>query len=342
MDLSAYLAAKLQAQLLAPGSHFSVYALAAGFLLGFSYLAWSRKRRRGHVGLKPLARAFLSRRLLTHRSTRADILYFFVNVFVTVFLIGWACLTSVEVVDAVQDALTGAFGARTATAAPEWAARGLVTLVVFLAMEFGYWLDHYLKHRIPVLWETHKTHHTAERLTPFTVWRVHPLDSLLFSNIVALSVGLALGATRYALGGTPESFSVAGTNILVAAFFYTFANLQHSEVWLPLRGLPGRLLMSPAHHQLHHSINPAHYNSNLGNCLALFDWLFGTLILPERESPRLTFGVLEKEADPHALTELFLAPFGNVVRALAPARGARQAATPPMNSAAPSSVETSA
>jgi sterol desaturase/sphingolipid hydroxylase (fatty acid hydroxylase superfamily) len=345
MDIFAAFANKLLAQLLSPGSFFSVYALASGLLIGVAYLALRQKRRRGHVRLRPLARAFFTRRQLLHRSTRADLFYLFVNVYLTAVFIGWACLTVGPVADAVRNALTGALGPHPTSAAPDLAARAIVTIVGYLAMEWGYWLDHYLKHRIPFLWETHKTHHTAERLTPLTVWRVHPLDSLVFANITALSVGAAMGATRYALGSA-ATFAFADVNILTAIFFYTFVNLQHSEVWLPLRGLAGRLLMSPAHHQLHHSVDPAHYNSNLGNSLAVFDWLFGTLVVPPTESPRLKFGVVEPGVDPHSITELLLSPFGAVARALTPkaAEGILtiQAVTPPMNSAAPSSDEISA
>ena len=82
--------------------------------------------------------------------------------------------------------------------------------------------------------------------------------------------------------------------------------------------------MSPAHHQLHHSANPAHFtnpahfNCNLGSCLAVWDWLFGTLIEPPKESPRLRFGVDEPRADPHAVKALMIEPIVGAVGALAP------------------------
>ena len=51
-------------------------------------------RRRGRVRLRALGRAFFAPRLLLHRSTGADVLYFFVNVYATVLFIGWACLSA--------------------------------------------------------------------------------------------------------------------------------------------------------------------------------------------------------------------------------------------------------
>jgi sterol desaturase/sphingolipid hydroxylase (fatty acid hydroxylase superfamily) len=318
MSVLASIAERLHPVLLSPSSHFSLYSLIVGFFIGFGFLAWRQRARRGHVRLKALMRAFFPRGILFNRSTKADVFYFFLNVFVTGLLIGWACLTTGQVADFTQGALVDRFGFRPETGLPEWLLRGGMTVIGFLAFEFGYWFDHYLKHRIPFLWETHKTHHTAERLTPWTVWRVHPLDSLIFTNVVAVCVGLSCGVAAFALGAHVAAFSLGGANAFLALFFFTFVHLQHSEVWLPLQGWAGRLLMSPAHHQIHHSIDPAHYNSNMGNALAIYDWLFGTLVMPAKESPHLAFGVEEPGVDPHSVTELLISPFRNAAVALLP------------------------
>lgn len=326
MSVLATLSEKLHPVLLSPGSHFSLLSLAAGFLVGILYLAHRQWRRRGRIRLAVLARAFFSRKLLLHRSTRGDYFYFFVNVFVTGLFIGWFCLETPRIVDFAQTWLTDSFGARDAAHAPDFVLRAITTLVAFLAYEFGYWFDHYLKHRIPFLWETHKTHHTAERLTPWTVWRVHPLDSLLFTNIVALCVGLAVGVISYAFGARHLSYAIDGTNAFLVLFFFAYVHLQHSQIWLPFTGTLGKLLMSPAHHQLHHSIDPAHYNNNMGNALAIWDWLFSTLVVPVAENPRLVFGVAEEGVDPHCITQLLLAPFRNVVASLVPQKEAERVA----------------
>ena len=55
-------------------------------------------------------------------------------------------------------------------------------------------------------------------------------------------------------------------------------------MWIPFTGLAGRILQSPAHHQIHHSDNPAHWDKNLGFALAVWDWAFGTLYIPERRA----------------------------------------------------------
>ena len=55
-----------------------------------------------------------------------------------------------------------------------------------------------------------------------------------------------------------------GVNVFLLTFTMTILHLRHSHVWLPFTGLAGRILQSPAHHQIHHSTNPKHFNKNLG------------------------------------------------------------------------------
>src|SRR5215470_12659027 len=49
-------------------------------------------------------------------------------------------------------------------------------------------------------------------------------------------------------------------------------------------------LRQPRASSVHHSANPKHFNKNFGSCLALWDWTFGTLYVPEKTREPLTFG----------------------------------------------------
>jgi sterol desaturase/sphingolipid hydroxylase (fatty acid hydroxylase superfamily) len=308
------------AMLVSPSSTFSLWQLVVAFTIAFAFLALRQRRRRGRLSLSAVKRAMFARRLLQNRSTAADAFYFLVNTLALGGLIGWAVVSGAAVARAASGALIASFGAHAPLLLPGAAVRVVATVVLFLAYEFGYWLDHYLKHRVPVLWELHKPHHTAETLTPLTVFRVHPLDTLMFANVTALVVGLATALLTYAFGEEAQPFVFDGANVLLVGFMYAFVHLQHSQVWIPIRGPLGRIFMSPSHHQIHHSTSEAHFNRNLGNCLALFDWVFGTLAAPSRESPRLRFGVNEPEADPHTVHALLIDPVRKALRALA--RGA--------------------
>ena len=112
------------------------------------------------------------------------------------------------------------------------------------------------------------------------------------------------------------SFTLFDQNVLMLIYIYLTAQLQHSEIWIPFTGVWGRLFMSPAHHQLHHSADPAHFNCNLGASLAMWDWLAGSLRMPTVEPPRLAFGVSGHAHDPHGVMGLVVDPVVNAFRAL--------------------------
>jgi sterol desaturase/sphingolipid hydroxylase (fatty acid hydroxylase superfamily) len=210
---------------------------------------------------------------------------------------------------------------------------GARTLALFLAYDLGFFIDHSLKHRIPALWELHKAHHSAEVLTPLVNFRVHPLDSLILANNLALVIGLIGGVAQYALGRRAVSFTLFDQNVLMLAYIYLTAQLQHSEIWIPFTGLWGRVFMSPAHHQLHHSADPAHFNCNLGASLAIWDWLAGSLRMPSAEPPRLAFGVSGHTHNPPGVMGLVVDPAVNALRALiAPCLPKAGAGQPPMSS----------
>ncbi len=304
------------ATLLQPASISSVYSLSAALMIAFAWLALRRRRRGRPVVARALVRAIFSRRVLFHRSTFADLAYCVIGLATLGAIIGWAVVSTAWISDGVAACLARWFGPGPEPHAPDFVLNGARTLALFLAYDLGFFIDHSLKHRIPALWELHKAHHSAEVLTPLVNFRVHPLDSLILANNLALVIGLIGGVAQYALGRRAVSFTLFDQNVLMLAYIYLTAQLQHSEIWIPFTGVWGRVFMSPAHHQLHHSADPAHFNCNMGASLAIWDWLMGSLRVPSVEPPRLTFGVSGHAHDPHGVMGLVVDPVVNAARAL--------------------------
>ena len=63
----------------------------------------------------------------------------------------------------------------------------------------------------------------------------------------------------------------------------TGSNLRHSHINIKYWKWLEYIFISPAQHQLHHSIAQEHYDKNFGAALAIWDWLFGSLHLSEEE-----------------------------------------------------------
>ena len=64
---------------------------------------------------------------------------------------------------------------------------GLASVAVF---DLVAWVLHYCQHRIPILWEFHKVHHSARVMHPLTNYREHPVDNALYAIGLGASTGL--------------------------------------------------------------------------------------------------------------------------------------------------------
>src|SRR5580700_9728201 len=250
-----------------------------------------------------------------HRSAIADYWFFVINK--ALFAIAFAALIAVTsyAVDGVTAALR-AVAVSPELPLPQWLAILIATLVQVVAMDFGLWLGHYLQHKVPVLWEFHKVHHSAEVLTPLTAGRVHPLEdamNILFSGIFG---GVTLALCRFFWGPNTVMFGVFQLNVLVVIFYLFGFHLRHSHIWLPYKGIWGKLFVSPAHHQLHHSVAQRHWDKNLGFVFAIWDWCFGTLYSVDKREA-FTIGMNgHEEAEYHSVGAMYILPFVKAWRRL--------------------------
>lgn len=289
---------------LLPGSTYSLGALAGSTIM-FLLLAVPARR---HVRLAVLRRALLPKRLFASASGRADFLYFVGGILMAGLAIGWATFSA----EHVRGWVEGWTGAPPAPRVPQWVAAPIATVALYLAYEFAYWLDHWLMHRVPLFWHVHKVHHQAESLSLFTNGRVHPLETIGFFNLVALCTGLTAVLLDRLLGHV-DPWTIGGTNVVVMLFAVTVSHLQHSHLWVGYGSFWGRILLGPAHHQIHHSADPAHFNRNLGGSLALFDRLFGTFHMPAPTREKLRFGVDDGETHPHGARAALLTPITAII-----------------------------
>lgn len=297
---------------LSPGSTVSFAALACSFVV-FAPLALRTRRKRR---LRPGAarRAMFPSRLWRSASGRTDIAFFVLGTMFSGMLIGWAIFSA----DQVRGLLTSWLGAPGPQWLPDWASAAIATGVLFLAYEFAYYLDHFLMHRIPILWRFHKVHHQAESLSLLTNYRVHPVEAIGFANLQALILGGTSAVLQWVLGAGVSAWTLGGTNLLIMLSAVVLSHFQHSHLWVGFGPRWGKWLIGPAHHQIHHSADPAHFNRNLGSILTIFDRLMGTFQLPAERRERLSFGVHDGEAAPHGWRAALLAPFLPAPRADAP------------------------
>lgn len=188
----------------------------------------------------------------------------------------------------------------------------LYTISLSILNDFMTYVIHLLFHKIPFLWEFHKIHHSATSMSPFTQYRLHPIE-LLANNIKGILVfGITTGVFDYLSEHQISKWTYLGVNVFSFAFYTWGANLRHSHVKLKFFNFLEYIFISPLQHQVHHSDNPKHFDKNLGSRLALWDWMFGTLIR-SNQVEKITFG-LGKEDNKNYVSffqNLFM-PFKNI------------------------------
>jgi sterol desaturase/sphingolipid hydroxylase (fatty acid hydroxylase superfamily) len=266
--------------------------VALGGALVFTVLFYVDARREGErrMSIADFCKAIFPARIVRHPSSRLDLRLWIINTIVFASAYGMLAIGSLLWRNATLSLTASVFGLHEPDVWPLWAILTIATLLELLAYEFGYWISHYLFHAIPALWEFHKVHHSAEVLTTLTEMRTHPVEIIAFMNVIGLCTGIVLGAMTYLFGAGVRPFTLLNANVVLMLFIVTIGHLRHSHMWIAFTGLAGRLFQSPAHHQIHHSDQPRHFNKNLGFALAVWDWLFGTLYIPDKYE-KITFGI---------------------------------------------------
>lgn len=283
-------------------------ALTLAFCTGI-YLLRARRPFR----LRTLRRFLLPHGVFLHPSAKLDYKYYLVATALRAGMLGSMVISSSAAAAFVNTVLTGTFGHAAPFAAPLYVIVSVATLAQVMLFDLGYWIGHRVMHEIPLLWEFHKTHHAAEVLTPATAARAHPVEDLIQTNFIAAALGLGYGVLVFLFGAAAQPVTLLETNVIFFVFFLTIFHLRHSHIWLPIRGWLGCIIQSPAHHQIHHSTAPQHVGKNLGFCLSVWDWAFGTLYVPDRRE-QLALGLGEESADFVSVKDLLLRPFANAAR----------------------------
>lgn len=286
--------------------------IALGGALAFTVLFYidARQKRGRRISVVSFFKSIFPARIIWHPSSRLDVRLWIANTIVFASAYGMFAVGSLLWRNATTSLMTSVFGLHEPGGWPIWAILATVTLFELLAYEFGYWISHYLFHAIPVLWEFHKVHHSAEVLTTLTEMRTHPVEIIFFMNVIGFCTGVVFGAMTYIFGSGVRPFTLLNANIVLMLFIVTIGHLRHSHMWIAFTGLAGRLFQSPAHHQIHHSDQPRHFNKNLGFALAVWDWLFGTLYVPEQYE-KITFGVGADHVRFDTLLKSFVLPFSH-------------------------------
>lgn len=255
-------------------------------LIGIALVSrhWVAEERHAILG------EIVSSRYWFNRSTFLDYGLMFVNSVVRTFvwlpLIGSQIAGTLLVAHLIRDFMGSPLSLEWAA----WQITALYMVVFFLLDDFTRFLLHLAMHRIPPLWALHKTHHSATTLTPFSVFRVHPIESGLYFFRAFFVFSLVSGVFVWLFAENLRVIDVIGVNLLGFLANALFANLRHSPVWMDF-GRMEAFFVSPAQHQLHHERGGR--LCNLGSVLSIWDRVLG-LHQKSGKRRRIHYGVFDQ------------------------------------------------
>ncbi len=260
-----------------PTQRLSIFYLATALAFAI-FIYWRERSARGQSGVKGLLNWLVPWDVVTHDSAKADYFMFFINKSIIAAIYASILIQAhfwVHIVEAV-------FGpAPAGPEQPSWGVTLIYTIAITLAFDGALWFGHYIFHKVPVLWEFHKVHHSAEVMTPLTAVRMHPFEEAVSSLMGAFAVGVTFGLLDQYFGSGAREFSLFQLNIIMFVFFVAAFNLRHSHVWLRYPNWLQHVVVSPAQHQVHHSKAIRHWDKNMGFIFAFWDWAAGTLYSPK-------------------------------------------------------------
>ena len=284
--------------------------LISAILIALIWLVWRKK-----LSFCAALTKIFDPSILLSRSSLADVKVFFLNkilmlfispLLITQLIIATLIFNTLSTLDWNPEKIGSHFSVTTVIA--------LFTTLLFLFEDFSKYIVHRWMHKLPFLWAFHKVHHSAEKLTPLTVFRTHPIEGVIFSFRSALVQGISISLFYYLFGNKVDLATILGVNVFLFFFNVLGSNLRHSHISIRYYAWLERFLISPAQHQLHHSIAEEHYDKNFGATLAVWDWLFGSLHL-SIEKDDFQLGVKEEyEYDAHAIMTIYVAPLVEAIK----------------------------
>ncbi len=152
-------------------------------------------------------------------------------------------------------------------------------IYAYLCWELSTWVFHFTSHRVRLLWCFHSPHHAPSELNMTVNW-VHFIAEVYYSTFIHLIVCIVLGVN-------PLMFiAIMG----IDSAWGTFVHISERALKNGHMGILQYLIITPAHHRVHHAKNPLYVDTNFASVLPFWDWIFGTL-QPLKEEVKVDYGI---------------------------------------------------
>lgn len=163
-------------------------------------------------------------------------------------------------------------------------------LLLFVLVDFCFYIFHLSAHRIRLFWAVHEVHHASEYFNFTVAFR----QSLLY----AVAGVYAFFLPALLLGFPPEwVLTLLAANMTLQIFVHTqwVGQLPAPIEWL---------FNTPSNHRVHHGRNPRYIDRNMGGVLMVWDHIFGTYAAEDPAEPP-EYGVVRQIHSSNLVTLTF-------------------------------------
>jgi sterol desaturase/sphingolipid hydroxylase (fatty acid hydroxylase superfamily) len=237
------------------------------------YYVWQHDA--DNKSFRNFVRYSLPKEIWLSKSSKQDMIFIVINYFTEPLTVVPFAFVTGGVSLATYRMLGGVFGVYEPGPANLWLTFTMF-IVIILVQDFMTWWTHYLEHKVPLLWEIHKVHHSLQVMTPLSNRRHHPWQLVWEGGMTNFASGIVLGATSYVFRVPILDTAFMGMDAYFVASILSFYQLRHSHI--PLNyGRLEKWFLSPAQHQLHHSFEVRDWDLNFSLLLSIWDRMFGTI-----------------------------------------------------------------
>ena len=295
-------------QFIDPKKRVFIFYIFCSFIIALLWFIFNKK-----LTFKKAFVKILDRKIFFSKSAKSDYKVFLINQFI-MMLVSPLLITQLTIATALYFYFHSLdwLNVGVLNTIPAIYVITFFTIFHFILDDFSKFIIHRWMHKWSILWSLHKVHHSATVLTPMTVFRTHPLEGIIFSLRSSFTQAISISSFVFLFGNVVSLYTILGVNIFVFLFNLFGSNLRHSHIGIRYWRWLEYIFISPAQHQLHHSISVKHYDKNFGAAFAVWDWLFGSLH-HSVDFDEIRLGIKsDKSEDIHNLKKLYFQPIKEI------------------------------
>jgi len=149
----------------------------------------------------------------------------------------------------------------------------------FVLDDLAYYWFHRSAHRVRWFWASHVNHHSSQHYNLSTALRQS------WTGLVALAFVFRLPLAL--IGFEPAMILTCGALNLIYQFWI------HTEAIGRLPASIEAVMNTPAHHRVHHAVNPRYLDRNYAGTFIVWDRMFGTF-QPEVPEEKIRYGIVHQ------------------------------------------------